>query len=77
MPHMVYSFTVSEVEPVHPDVLHALLIKLIRDQGGSVTVKVPELLNQVASGKAGTAQWVITARPGPGTDEGTWSVAKA
>lgn len=65
------SLSVSGVEPVHADVLHALLIKLIVDQGGSVTVHVPELLDQVAN-----ARWVIAARPGPGLDEGTWTVER-
>jgi hypothetical protein len=61
----------TEVEPVSAVVLHALLIKLIADQGGSVTVYVPELLDQLAD-----ATWVIAARPGPGPDEGTWTVER-
>lgn len=59
----------SLFEPVSADILHALLIQLIADQGGSVTVNVADLLDQVTG-----ATWVITARRGPGLDEGTWSV---
>lgn len=61
----------SLFEPVSADILHALLIQLIADQGGSVTVNVADLLDQVTG-----ATWVITARKGPGPDEGTWTVER-
>lgn len=61
----------DEVEPLPAAGLYALLIKLIHDQGGSVTVHVPDLLDQVTN-----ATWAIRARPGPGPGEGTWTVER-
>jgi hypothetical protein len=58
-------------QPVSEVVLRALLIKLIADRGGSVTVNVPDLLVQVTD-----ATWVIAASQGPGPDEGTWIVER-
>lgn len=63
------------IEPVHPEVLHVLLIHLIRAQGGSVTASVLDLLVEVTAGRDGLAHWAITATQGPGPGEGTWSVA--
>lgn len=54
-----------------PDVLYALLVKLIRDQGGLVTVQVPDRLDQITN-----ATWLITGRRGPGPAETTWTVER-
>ncbi|MFD7161222.1 hypothetical protein ACFV9C_42020 [Kribbella sp. NPDC059898] len=54
-----------------PDVLYALLVQLIRDQGGSVTVRVPDLLDQVTN-----ATWLITGNRGPGPVDTTWTVER-
>lgn len=53
------------------DVLYALLVKLISDQGGSVTVGVPDMLDQITN-----ATWLITGHRGPGPTETTWTVER-
>lgn len=65
------SQSLSEFNPVHPEALRTLLIKLIIDQGGSVTVHVPTMIAQVTD-----ATWMLAAEVGPGPYEGTWTVER-
>lgn len=62
--------SLSELGPIPSEVLHVLLIKLIRDQGGAVTVDVRELVDQTG------AAWRIAVRRGPGRGETTWTAER-